>query len=195
MSLRQLWRFLGVIALQVILLAILSLLIPGFRFADPVALIPAALTITVGQSLLWPLIYSLASRFGPWLFPLLSFILTGVIISAAARIDDRFGVGGVEVADLWTGILVALGLSIGNTILAAAFAIDDEETYDRMVTAPLRRRFDDAPRTEEPGFLFLEIDGLSEPVLRDAMARGYMPTLKRWLDAGDHKLLVWDPDL
>jgi uncharacterized membrane protein YvlD (DUF360 family) len=194
-SLRSVWRFLGVIVLQAILLAVLALIIPGFRFTDPVALVPAALTITVGQTILWPLIYGVASRFSPWLFPLLSFLLTGVIISAAAQINDRFGIGGVEVADLWTGILVALGLSVGNTILASVFAADDEATYDRMVTEPLRRRFADVPRTREPGFMFLEIDGLAEPVLRDAMARGYLPTLKRWLDSGSHQLMLWDPDL
>jgi putative membrane protein len=195
MSLQSVWRFLGVIALQAILLAVLALIIPGFRFEDPVALVPAAVTITVGQALLWPLIYSVASRFSPWLFPLLSFLLAGAIITAAAEINDRFGVGGVEVADLWTGILIALGLSVGNTVLASVFSIDDELTYDRMVTGPLRRRFADVPKTTEPGFMFLEIDGLSEPVLRDAITRGYMPTLKRWLDSGSHRLLIWDPDL
>jgi putative membrane protein len=195
MSLRALWRFLQVIVLQAVLLGLLALIIPGFRFEDPVLLIPAALTLTAGQSLIWPIMYAVAARFGPWLFPLLSFALTGAIISAAAWLNDRYGIGGVEVADLGTGILVALGLSIGNTILAAVFSIDDELTYDRMVTEPLRRRFADVPKSNAPGFLFLEIDGLSLPVLRDAIARGYMPTLKRWLESGGHKAVRWDPDL
>lgn len=195
MSLRPLWRLLEVIILQAALLGLLALIIPGFRFEDPVLLIPAALTITAGQSLIWPFIYAVAARFGPWLFPLLSFVLTGAIISAAAWVNDRFGIGGVEVADLGTGILVALGLSIGNTILAAVFSIDDELTYDRMVTEPLRRRYAGVAKTSEPGFLFLEIDGLALPVLQDALARGYMPTLQRWLDSGRHKVVRWDPDL
>ncbi len=194
-ALRSVWRFLGVIILQALLLGVLALIVPGFRFEDPVLLIPAALAITLGQTIVWPLIYAVAVRFGPWLFPLLSFILTGGLITAAAWVNDRFGVGGVEVADVWTGILVALGLSVGNTMLASIFAIDDEAAYDRMVTEPLRQRFRDAPRTTEPGFLFLEIDGLAEPVLRDAMARGSMPALKRWLDSGSHALVRWDPDL
>lgn len=194
-ALRSVWRFLKVITLQAVVLGVLALIIPGFRFEDPVLLIPAAFTITLGQTIVWPLVYAVAARFGPWLFPLLSFILSGLLITAATWFNDRFGVGGVKVADLWTGILVAFGLSVGNTILAAVFAIDDEAAYDRMVTEPLRRRFRGAPRTTEPGFLFLEIDGLSEPVLRDAMARGYMPALKRWLDSGSHALMRWDPDL
>ena len=188
-------RAVGVVLTQAVLLALLTLIIPGFRFEDPLALLPMAAALTFGQSLLWPLVYAAAARFGPLLFPLLSFGFIGALVSAAAWLDNQFGVGGVEVADLWTGILIALGVTAGNTLLAALFSRDDEQAYDRFVTEPLRRRFRDVPKSDVPGFLFLEIDGLSEPVLRDALARGYMPTLKRWLDTGSHSLMRWDPDL
>jgi uncharacterized membrane protein YvlD (DUF360 family) len=195
----MIWRLVkraaGVIVVQAILLTILAWIIPGFRFEDQGAIIPAALSITAAQAILWPFVYAISARFGPWLFPVLSFILTGAIVSLAAWVNDRLGFGGVEVADLWTGTLVAMGLTVGNTLLAAIFARDDEASYDRFVTEPFRRRFRDVPRSVEPGFIFLEIDGLSEPVLRKAIAEGYMPTLKRWLDTGSHKLLTWDPDL
>jgi uncharacterized membrane protein YvlD (DUF360 family) len=184
-----------VVVVQALLLAVLALIVPGFRFEEPVAVIPAAFLITLGQSVVWPVIYGIAVRFGPWLFPFVSFVLTGAMITFAGWLDDRLGVGGVEVADLWTGILVAMGLTAGQTLLAALFAIDDEQAYDRFVTAPLGRLYRDVPRTSEPGFMFLEIDGLAEPVLRDAIARGYMPTLRRWLSMGNHKLIRWDPDL
>jgi putative membrane protein len=193
------WRFVrwvfGAVVVQGFLLVLAAWLIPGFHVTDPAAVVPMALFVSVAQLVLWPAIYGIAARFGPWLFPFVSFVLTGAIISLAAWLDDRFGIGGIEVVDLWTGILVAMLLTIGNTLLAAIFSLDDEPAYDRFVTTPLRMRFRDIPRTDVPGFIFLEIDGLSEPVLRDAMARGYMPTLKRWLDSGSHKLLRWDPDL
>jgi uncharacterized membrane protein YvlD (DUF360 family) len=195
MSLQAVKRVLGVIVLQAVLLGLLALVLPGFRFEDPVMLLPAAALLTGAQVLLWPLIYGVASRFGPWFFPFLSFLLTGILFTFAAWLNDEFGMGGVEVADIWTGALIAFGLSVGNTILAAVFSINDEDTFDRLVTKPLRRRFRDVPKTTEPGFVFLEIDGLSEPVLLDALQRGYMPTLKRWIDSGSHKLMQWDPDL
>ncbi|MGH2614528.1 MAG: alkaline phosphatase family protein [Thermomicrobiales bacterium] len=192
---RLLRWFCGVVVVEGILLALLAWIIPGFHFDDPRFALPMALLIIAAQSLLWPLVYGIAARFGPLLFPVLSFVLAGVIISVAAWLQDRFFLGGVEVADLWTGILVALGLSAGNTLLAAIFATDDEPAYDRFVTAPLRRRFRDTPRTGVPGFLFLEIDGLSTPALREAIANGHMPTLQRWLESGSHTLVRWDPDL
>ena len=188
-------RVAGLILLQAVLLTLLAWILPGFGFSDPLMVIPAALAITAVQSLLWPMIYGAASRFGPLLFPLLSFVLTGALFYVAAQLENEFGVGGVEVDSIWTGLLIALGLSAGNTMLAALFSIDDDRTYDRLAAEPLRRRYRHAQRTDEPGFLFLEIDGLSEPVLLKAMAAGYMPTLKRWLDEGSHRLMQWDPDL
>jgi len=185
----------SVIVVQGLLLALLALIVPGFHFDEPAAVIPAALLITLAQSVVWPVIYGIAVHFGPWLFPIVSFILTGGMITFAGWLDDQLGIGGVEVADLWTGILVAMGLTAGHTLLAALFAIDDEQAYDRFVTAPLRRLYRDVPRSSQPGFMFLEVDGLAEPVLRDAIARGYMPTLQRWLSSGSHKLIRWDPDL
>ncbi|MBL8128165.1 MAG: phage holin family protein [Chloroflexia bacterium] len=195
MGWRSIKRIAGLILLQAALLLLLAWMLPGFWFSDPLLVIPAALAITAAQSLLWPFMYGVASRFGPIFFPVLSFVLTGVLIYLAAQVEEVFGIGGVEVASIWTGLLIALGLSVGNTILAAVFSINDDRTYDRLATAPLRRRYRHAERTDEPGFLFLEIDGLSEPVLLKAMAAGDMPTLKRWLDEGSHRLMQWDPDL
>jgi hypothetical protein len=39
------------------------------------------------------------------------------------------------------------------------------------------------------------VDGLSEPVLRRAIERGFMPTLKSWLEGGSHHLIHWECDL
>ncbi len=195
MGWRSIQRIAGLILLQALLLTLLAWILPGFWFSDPLLVVPAALAITAAQSLLWPLIYGIASRFGPLFFPVLSFLLTGLLIYVAAQIENELGIGGVEVSSVWTGLLIALGLSVGNTILAAVFSINDDRTYDRLVTSALRRRYRDAPRTNEPGFLFLEIDGLAEPVLLKAIADGYMPTLKRWLNEGSHRLMQWDPDL
>src|SRR5262245_50338970 len=129
---RLLRWILGAVVVQALLLALLTRVIPGFRFEDPVALIPMALLITVAQSLLWPVVYGIAARFGPWLFPVVSFVFVGAIIEFVAQLDDQLGIGGVEVADLWTGILVALGLTAGNTLIAAIFSVDDEMAYDRF---------------------------------------------------------------
>jgi hypothetical protein len=187
--------FLGVVVLQGVLLAILAVFLPGFRIEGWAALIGLTLFVTAGQAVLWPIVSAIAARFGPWLYAVISFALTGAVITLASWLDDQLGIGRVDIASIWTGTAIVFGLSAGNTLLATLFAIDDSRIYDRFVTEPWRRRYAGTPHTDVPGFLFLEIDGLSEPILRQAIARGYMPTLKRWLDSGSHTLLRWDPDL
>jgi hypothetical protein len=101
----------------------------------------------------------------------------------------------LEVDSIWTGMWVGLGLTIGNVLISALFALDDDNGYDWFVVRPLKRAYASTPKATEPGVLFLEIDGLAEPILHRAIAEDYMPTLRRWLDEGSHKLLGWEPDL
>ncbi|RIK40851.1 MAG: hypothetical protein DCC58_13355 [Chloroflexi bacterium] len=144
---------------------------------------------------LWPLGYWLASRFHPVLFPLLSFNAMALTIVAARWIVELADAGSFVVAGYGWALLVAIGLTIGNTVLGAFYSVDDDAAYARFVIRPLRLRYAAAERQSEPGILFLEIDGLAEPVLRQALDAGYMPTLHRWLIAGSHTLRAWEPDL
>ena len=50
-------------------------------------------------------------------------------------------------------------------------------------------------RTDVPGVILFEIDGLAEPVLRRALEEGHAPTMARWIDDGSHRLLGWECDL
>ena len=50
-------------------------------------------------------------------------------------------------------------------------------------------------RTDVPGVILFEIDGLAEPVLRTALDQGHAPTMARWLADGSHKLIGWECDL
>ncbi len=50
-------------------------------------------------------------------------------------------------------------------------------------------------RTDVPGVILFEIDGLGEGVLREAMRDGHVPTIARWLSDGTHRMLGWECDL
>ena len=50
-------------------------------------------------------------------------------------------------------------------------------------------------RTDMPGIIFLEIDGLALPVLRHAMRDGSAPTMARWIANDGYQLAEWEPDL
>ena len=57
------------------------------------------------------------------------------------------------------------------------------------------RRQGKPERTEVPGILFLEIDGLALPMLRDAMRDGNAPAMASWIAEDGYHLTEWETDL
>jgi uncharacterized membrane protein YvlD (DUF360 family) len=185
----------GVAVLQACVLALLAWLLPGFTVGGVGSVLFAALLFTVAGAAAWPFIYRLSSRVHPLLFPVLSFALTGVLIVLLTDLVTDLFDKGLHVDGVGTGILVAFGLTVGSTLLSAFFSLRDDDAYDWFVTRPLRREYAGATRSADPGILFLEIDGLAEPILRQSIAEGWMPTLRRWLELGSHRITMWEPDL
>jgi uncharacterized membrane protein YvlD (DUF360 family) len=184
------WAIVTVI-IQTVLLILLAWILPGFSVGSLQGAIVGAILITGAVAATWPLIYRVASRFHPIMFPVLTFLLTGTVVYLVAQIGyEEFHVG-----NIWDGILVSLGLTIGNVLVGALFSLNDDTGYDWFVVRPLRKTYTSNPESSTPGVLFLEIDGLAEPILRQAVNAGYMPTVKRWMSEGSHKLLTWEPDL
>lgn len=71
-------------------------------------------------------------------------------------------------------------------------SIDDDDSFYRNVTRRLASRSFPTEQSERSGIVFVEIDGLSEPVLRRALGDGDLPTLRRWLESGSHRLVGWE---
>jgi uncharacterized membrane protein YvlD (DUF360 family) len=178
-----------------LLLMILSWIVPGFDLSGFGAAILMAVIGVAAGSVIWPIVYWLSTRFHPILFPILVFLLTGVSILVIVELMDWIDAGLVHVDGVWTAILVAMGLTAANTVLAALFSIDDQRTYDRFVTSRIRKMAGSVPSTDVPGVVFIEIDGLSETVLQSAISGGYMPTAERWIASGEYQLRTWEPDL
>jgi hypothetical protein len=117
-------------------------------------------------------------------------VLNGFILWLAAQF-----VPGFEVDSIWTATLAAFGVTAVNVVLSTLLTIDDDGSYYRNVINKRIRRRKHVEETDVPAVFFLEIDGLAKPVLEKAMAQGYAPTLKRWLDSGSHSLIGWETDL
>jgi hypothetical protein len=69
------------------------------------------------------------------------------------------------------------------------------DTFSLKVIQRIARRQGAAGRTDVPGIIFLEIDGLARPVLQRAMRDGNAPHMAGWLASGDFRLDSWEPDL
>jgi len=137
-----------------------------------------------------PALIGLVVRFKAWLFPVVTFLLNAAVFLLADALVPGWRINGV----LQAGV-VALVLTAVATFMGTLLSISDDGAWRRFALGPLRARYERHEPIDGYGFAFLEIDGLSEPILRQAMDRGYTPHLKAWLDAGTHTLTDWECDL
>jgi putative membrane protein len=175
---------------EVIGLILMALILNGLTIDGLSTAIIAVAFIGLLNALLWPLLSRILLPFAVFTGGLLFLVLNGVIIWLASQFVDGFAVNSV-----WTATVAALGITAVNVILSTLLTIDDDGSYFRNVINKRMRRSKDVVETDVPGVFFLEIDGLAKPVLEKAMADGYAPTLKRWLDEGSHTLVGWETDL
>jgi hypothetical protein len=113
-------------------------------------------------------------------------VLNAVIVSLAIKLVDG------SAPEFFAALLVAFILAVGLMVLAPALSIDDDARQLRVVRRRARRVRE---RTEVPGVIMFEIDGLAEAVLRRAIHEGHAPTMARWVEEGSHRVVPWECDL
>jgi putative membrane protein len=183
-------RVLVIWSIQVVALAIMAWLLSGVQVDSVGAAFVAVGVLTLLNALLWPLLSYIVLPFAVLTLGLASLVLNGVFILLASALVDGF-----YVDNLWTAILVAVGLTAINALIGSLLNIDDDSAWYRNVLRRRMRRRSGVEKTDVPGFLFLEFDGLAKPVLERAICEGRVPTLARWLETGSHRLVGWETDL
>ena len=78
-------------------------------------------------------------------------------------------------------LLMSLLIAAVGMVLQVIAGTNDDDEYTLRVTRRIARRLGADGRTDVPGIIFLEIDGLALPVLRRAMRDGNAPTMARWI--------------
>jgi uncharacterized membrane protein YvlD (DUF360 family) len=121
----------------------------------------------------------------------LVLLLDAAILSiSAGMFTDTLAVDSFRWALL--GALTAAGATVVLQVIVGA---NDDDMYSLRVTERMARRSSEQVRTNSPGIVFLEIDGLAFPVLQRALRDGHTPQMARWLAVGTHRLVEWETDL
>ena len=190
MLLRLARRGLATWAIEAMALAILARLLPGVHVTDWQAGAITVLVIGALNALVRPIVIVFAANLGLALFTLIALVLNGVMVLLASALLPGFSVD-----TPWTAFLVAFGLAILNAVASGLLGINDDDSFYRNVIRWLERRRAPASDLNEPGTIIVQIDGLSEAILRDEIAAGGVPTLARWLQQGSHRLAGWECDV
>jgi uncharacterized membrane protein YvlD (DUF360 family) len=101
----------------------------------------------------------------------------------------------IRVDSFGDALLAALLMSAVMLILQVILGTNDDDEYNLRVTRRIARRQGAGAVTDVPGIVFLEIDGLALPVLRDAMRDGSAPNMARWIAEHGYRLTQWETDL
>jgi uncharacterized membrane protein YvlD (DUF360 family) len=166
-------------------------LVPGVAIEGRGGAFVAAALIAVLNALLPPLLAALRLPFTL----LLGFLLVLVLDAAMYLLAAEIAPDAISVDSFWSALLAAFVASAVSVALDPIFRTNDDETYMLRVTERIARRTGGQIRTDEPGIVFLEIDGLGLPTLQRAMRDGSAPELARWLADGEYRLVEWETDL
>ena len=122
----------------------------------------------------------------------LGFLLVLIADAVILLLTDRATDGVLTVDNFGWALLAALVVAAVSLVLAVLFGSD--ETSAIRISQRIARRQGIIARTDVPGIVFLEIDGLALPVLRRAMRDGNAPNMARWA-RDTHRLVEWETDL
>jgi uncharacterized membrane protein YvlD (DUF360 family) len=171
-------------------LIVAAQILPGATVNDFWGSALAVAAIAVLNAILSPLVAALRLPFTLALGFLLVLVVDALCLVAVSHWGND-----LEVDSFWWALLVALVASAVGVVLSVLFGTNDDDIYSLRVVQRIARRHHNRTVTDQPGIVFLEIDGLARPVLQRAMRDGHAPNMARWLAEGSHRLVEWETDL
>ncbi len=166
-------------------------IVPGVRLDRPGAAFVVAAAIAVINAVLPPMIAALRLPFTL----VAGFLLVLVADAAALVAADEIFPSFLTVNSFGDALLASLLIAAVSLVVEALAGTNDDDQYTLRVVRRVARRQGGQTRTDAPGIIFLEIDGLALPVLQHAMRNGSAPTMARWMAEDGYRLAEWEPDL
>ncbi|MGH2982278.1 MAG: phage holin family protein, partial [Solirubrobacterales bacterium] len=166
-------------------------IVPGVDLKAPGGALAVAAAIALVNAVLPPIVAALRLPFTI----ALGFVLVLLVDAGALVLADDLLPEYIAVAGFGDALLASLVIAAVSIAIHAVLGTDDDDEYTLMVTERVARRQGAAARTDDPGIVFLEIDGLALPVLRRAIGAGSAPNMGRWISDHGYRLLEWETDL
>jgi uncharacterized membrane protein YvlD (DUF360 family) len=122
-------------------------------------------------------------------------IFVAQVLGLAAQVAAIMVLGqvlqGVHVGDPAAAVWGAVLLTVLNSLFAELVAVSDDDSYYSVLVRRLVAREYGRPTDPVPGLLVVQVDGLSLPVLHEAIRAGRAPVLGQLVRSGDATLHPW----
>jgi uncharacterized membrane protein YvlD (DUF360 family) len=126
-------------------------------------------------------------------WPIVVAQVLGLAVQFVAIIGLGRVVPGVRVEGATTAVWGAVLLTALNSLFAELVAVSDDDSYYGVLVRRLVARNFGRAREQTPGLLVVQIDGLSLPVLNQAIRAARVPVLGRLVREGEATLHSWIP--
>ena len=173
-------------------LLLVAWLLPGVEIAVGFpgnVLAALALTLLAGAItfLVRPVVFLALGLDNVILTAVLTIIFMGLTLLVASWFMASVQIDGLIAATTASLIIAAI-----NTALTAVIGLDEDESFYRHSLKRMARSSGDVDERPGPGFVIIQVDGLAEPILRNALRTGYMPFISDWLASGEYRLGKWE---
>jgi uncharacterized membrane protein YvlD (DUF360 family) len=179
-------RLLITLVVATIAFAATAWLLPSVTVDSVRAAFAAVLLMAVFNAVVRVAVLVLIAPFSPVVTAILVLVFQVLAFLVASSV-----VPGVHVSGVFSALIASIVYAAINTVLTAVLGIDQSGSYyGRLMQAMLVRT--SAPKTDQPGLVVLQIDGLAHPIIAARMRAGSVNTMADWVRDGSHKLSRWE---
>jgi uncharacterized membrane protein YvlD (DUF360 family) len=168
-----------------------ALLLPGLRVDGVLGAFGVVAVIGILNALAVPVVAQIRLP----LTVLSGFLVVLVLDAAVLWVAAGIVPDSIVVDTFGWALAGALAAAAATLVFQIALGVNNDDTYSLRVIERIARRSGEQVRSDKPGIVFVEIDGLAYPVLQRALRDGHAPEMARWLAAGTHQLVEWETDL
>ncbi len=164
---------------------------PGYDLAPGAPVLGSALLAAVGLAVLNILVRPVFLA----LFAGISVIAVAIatlVFQVASFFALQYFVPDLVVSGVIAALVASFVYAIVNTVLTAVFSISSDDSYFAILMQQLAAKREGVIRTDQPGLVVVQIDGLAQPILARQIRAGRVPHLSRWIRSGRYTLNGWE---
>jgi uncharacterized membrane protein YvlD (DUF360 family) len=179
-------RLLITLVVNTISFAAAAWVVPGIRVERWLDAFLAVILMTLFNALVRPIVLAFVAPRSLVLTGILVLVLQVGVFLVVAPLAP-----GVEVDGFVAALVGSFIFAIVNTILIALLAVDTGDSFYSLLIQNLLIKGAPA-RTDQPGVVIVQIDGLAYPILAGRIRAGSVNTMAGWVRDGSHRLSRWE---
>ena len=160
------------LTIAMLALVVTAWLIPGITLRDIPSGVMAALGLAAMRTLLRPVLIAYLSQVSIAVATIVTVIVQALAFWLIAQ------AGWIAVDRPVDAVIGSVLFSIGNALVTAVLSTGDDNSFFGTLVRQLAARHRKTDVTKEPGVVFIQIDGLSHPILEEHLREFELPMKK-----------------